>query len=74
MTERSLDERFAAFDRNYQEISERIARAAERSGRGPGDITLLAATKTVPVGDKPCHIQGTYTSGREQGAGASGQI
>ena len=49
MTERSLDERFAAFDRNYQEISERIARAAERSGRGPGDITLLAATKTVPV-------------------------
>ena len=49
MTERSLDERFAVFDRNYQEISERIARAAERSGRGPGDITLLAATKTVPV-------------------------
>ena len=49
MTERSFAERFGAFDRNYQEILEKIARAAERSGRSPGDITLLAATKTVPV-------------------------
>lgn len=49
MTERSFDERIAAFDRNYPEILEAIARAAERSGRKPEDITLLAATKTVPV-------------------------
>lgn len=49
MTERSLNERFAAFDENYQEIREQIARAAERSGRKAEDITLLAATKTVPV-------------------------
>lgn len=49
MTERSLDERFEAFDKNYQDVLERIARAAERSGRKPEDITLLAATKTVPV-------------------------
>lgn len=49
MMEKSFAERFEAFDRNYQEITEQIARAAERSGRSPEDITLLAATKTVPV-------------------------
>lgn len=49
MTERSLSERFAAFDENYKEIQEQIARAAESSGRKAEDITLLAATKTVPV-------------------------
>lgn len=49
MTEKLLSERFAAFDRNYQEITEQVARAAVRSGRKPEDITLLAATKTVPV-------------------------
>ena len=69
MTERSLDERFAVFDRNYQEISERIARAAERSGRGPGDITLLAATKTQTSDT----IRAAIAAG-EPGAGASGQI
>lgn len=49
MTEKSFAERFDAFDRNYSDILERIARVAERSGRRPEDITLLAATKTVPV-------------------------
>lgn len=49
MTEKLYAERFEAFDRNYQEITGQIARAAERSGRKPEDITLLAATKTVPV-------------------------
>ncbi|MCI9272784.1 MAG: YggS family pyridoxal phosphate-dependent enzyme [Clostridiales bacterium] len=34
---------------NYLEITDRIAAAARRSGRRPEDITLLAATKTVPV-------------------------
>lgn len=34
---------------NYQVITERIAKAAEKSGRKPEEITLLAATKTVPV-------------------------
>lgn len=47
--EKSFTERFEAFDQNYQEIQEQIARAAKRSGRKPEDITLLAATKTVPV-------------------------
>ena len=37
------------FDENYKEITENIARAAEKSGRKPQDITLLAATKTVDV-------------------------
>ena len=31
----------------YQEIKDRIARAAERSGRNPAEITLIAVTKTV---------------------------
>lgn len=34
---------------NLQEIRERIAEAAVQSGRQPQDITLLAATKTVPA-------------------------
>lgn len=41
--------RFRDLEENYKEISERIARAAERSGRRPEAITLLAATKTVPA-------------------------
>ncbi len=35
------------FDENYKDIIERIAVAAEKSGRQPEDIMLLAATKTV---------------------------
>lgn len=44
-----LEARCCALKENYEEISEKIARAAEQSGRRPEDITLLAATKTVPV-------------------------
>ena len=43
MTERS----FRDVEYNYRLINERIAEAAERSGRKREDITLLAATKTV---------------------------
>ena len=39
----------AQFDENYPLILEEIARAARLSGRKPEDITLLAATKTVPL-------------------------
>lgn len=35
------------FDENYKRVCERINEAALRSGRSGGDITLLAATKTV---------------------------
>ncbi len=35
------------FDENYKYITERIAAAAEKSGRRSEDIMLLAATKTV---------------------------
>jgi pyridoxal phosphate enzyme (YggS family) len=34
--------------RNITEINRRIAVAAHKSGRAPSDITLLAATKTMP--------------------------
>lgn len=37
------------FDENFSYINERIAVAAKKSGRRAEDITLLAATKTVPV-------------------------
>jgi uncharacterized pyridoxal phosphate-containing UPF0001 family protein len=33
---------------NLERVSERIARAAERSGRAASDVTLVAVTKTVP--------------------------
>ncbi len=44
MTEKLLTE---VFDENYSEIKEKIAIAAEKSGRRAEDITLLAAVKTV---------------------------
>lgn len=49
MMEKSYSERFQIFDENYPRILEEIAEAAEKSGRKPEDITLLAATKTVPL-------------------------
>jgi len=42
-----LEERFRDVEANYTEIRENIAEAAQKSGRAPEDITLLAATKTV---------------------------
>ena len=47
MTERSFSEVLDDVRRNYFEITENIARAAEKSGRKYEDITFLAATKTV---------------------------
>ena len=44
MTEKSLTE---VFDQNYNEIKQKIANAAVKSGRKAEDITLLAAVKTV---------------------------
>ena len=49
MTENLYSDRFEAFDENYQEVTAEIAEAAEKSGRNPSEITLLAATKTVPL-------------------------
>lgn len=47
--EKSLSERMQIFDENYPRVLEEIARAAEQAGRRPEEITLLAATKTVPL-------------------------
>ena len=49
MMERSLNERKLDFDENYKRVLDQIEQAALRSGRRPQDVTLLAATKTVPV-------------------------
>lgn len=45
----SMRARCATFDENWARINESVAQAALRSGRAASDITLLAATKTVPV-------------------------
>lgn len=47
MMEKLLDEREKDIEENYKYINEKIAEAAISSGRKPGDITFLAATKTV---------------------------
>lgn len=50
MTEKlskELLEKFADVKANYEEITENIAKAAEKSGRTADKITFLAATKTV---------------------------
>lgn len=49
MTENRFYEQMAAFDENYPRVLEEIARAAEKAGKQPEEITLLAATKTVPA-------------------------
>ena len=45
----ALQTRFLSVEENLKEIRERISEAALKSGRAPEDVTLLAATKTVPV-------------------------
>lgn len=45
----NLAARFRDVEENLKGIEAHIAEAAARSGRRRGDITLLAATKTVPV-------------------------
>ncbi|MGX8699949.1 YggS family pyridoxal phosphate-dependent enzyme [Caproiciproducens sp.] len=44
-----FDRRFSDLEENLKVIRSNIADAAVKSGRRPQDITLLAATKTVPV-------------------------
>lgn len=44
-----LEQRFLDVEENLKTIRERIAEAAVKSGRDPGEIALLAATKTVPA-------------------------
>ena len=44
-----LRQRFLTLEENLKRIRGEIAEAAVKSGRRPEDITLLAATKTVPV-------------------------
>lgn len=44
-----LQQRCCDLEENFKRIQQNIAEAAVKSGRKPEDITLLAATKTVPV-------------------------
>lgn len=38
-----------AFNENFSRVREQIAQAAQSAGRSPQEVTLLAATKTVPA-------------------------
>ena len=52
MTEKlsnDFSQRFQSLEENLKIIRQRMEEAAVKSGRDPGDITLLAATKTVPA-------------------------
>ncbi|NLJ31550.1 MAG: YggS family pyridoxal phosphate-dependent enzyme [Clostridiales bacterium] len=44
-----LEQRKKDLEENLKTVREKMAEAAVKSGRSPGEITLLAATKTVPV-------------------------
>ena len=52
MTEKlssELSQRFLDLEENYKRIRAELEEAAAASGRRPDEVTLLAATKTVPV-------------------------
>ena len=49
LSDEERERRFADVAENLKVIRENMAEAAVKSGRRPEDITLLAATKTVPV-------------------------
>ena len=49
LSDEELQKRFQDVEENLKIVEENIAAAAECSGRRREDITLLAATKTVPV-------------------------
>lgn len=49
LSEEELAQRCRQVEENLKIIRENIAQAAARSGRRPEEITLLAATKTVPA-------------------------
>lgn len=53
MTEKlsSEDERFAEIADNIRRVRENIAKAAQRAGRRPEEVTLVAVTKTKPASD-----------------------
>ena len=49
LNEEELTAKIAVLEENYKIVTEKVAQAAIKSGRKPEEITLLAATKTVPV-------------------------
>ena len=60
---------FRDVEYNYKYINERIAEAAEKSGRKREDITFLAATKTVD----PAVINRAISLGVDHNGGTSDQ-
>ena len=59
MTERSSieTERFELIKRNIEGVRQRIARAAQESGRKETDVTLVAVTKTMPASDAEAALE-----------------
>ena len=59
---------------NLRQVQEKIAAAAERSGREAGDITLVGATKMNDAGRiQEAIAAGLRFCGGKPGAGASGK-
>jgi hypothetical protein len=51
----------ASITANLQDVRDRIARAARAAQRDPGDILLLAVSKTFP----PAHIEAAFAAGQK---------
>ena len=49
LSTKNLQERFRAVEENLEEIEHNVTAAAQKAGKTRADITVLAATKTVPV-------------------------
>ena len=54
-----MDMRQEEITQNLQEVRRRIQRACERVGRDPGEVTLIAVSKTKPLAD----LQAAYGAG-----------
>lgn len=54
-----MDMRQEEITQNLQEVRRRIQRACERAGRDPGEVTLIAVSKTKPLAD----LQAAYGAG-----------
>ena len=68
-------ERYRQIERAYAAVNERIRRALDKRG-GSGDVTLLAATKTVPADEIEFAIRelGLSFVRGEPGPGTGGQV
>lgn len=69
------DRLLAAIESNLIRVREKIAAAAERTGRSPGDVTMLAITKSVgPAEVRASHALGLRDFGESTVQGLSSKL